>query len=172
MFRWLFGLFRSLLALLGLTKKRARKRLPRGNDAPRAEARGASPKEQGPDKVRVRYAPSIDGDADPGEVVWTWVAFEDDPSQGKDRPVLIIGTRARALVAVPLTSKQKDRAPQVSVGEGPWDRERRTSYARVDRLIEVDPARVRREGAVMPKDRFDAVIRAVREWHGPSVIAR
>lgn len=172
MFRWLFGLFRSLFALLGLGDKRARKRLPKGKDAPKREARGASERESGPAKVRVRYEPSIDGDADPGEVVWTWVPFEDDPSQGKDRPVLIIGTRARTLVAVPLTSKQKDRAPQVSVGEGPWDRERRTSYARVDRLIDVDPARVRREGAIMPRDRFDAVIRAVREWHGPTVIAR
>lgn len=172
MFRWLFGLFRSLLALLGLGKTRAPKRLSKGKDAPKREARGPSARESGPAKVRVLYEPSIDGDADPGEVVWTWVPFEDDPSQGKDRPVLIIGTRARTLVAVPLTSKQKDRAPQVSVGEGPWDRERRTSYARVDRLIDVDPARVRREGAIMPRDRFDAVIRAVREWHGPTVIAR
>lgn len=172
MFRWLFGLVRSLLSLLGLGKKPAKKRLPKGQDAPRAQPRAKPARDSEPGKVQVRYAPSLDGDADPGEVVWTWVAFEDDPSQGKDRPVLIIGTRGGSLIAVPLTSKQKDRAPQVSVGEGPWDRERRTSYARVDRLIEVDPSRVRREGAIMPRERFDAVIRAVREWHGPSVIAR
>ncbi len=38
----------------------------------------------------VEYAPEIDGEPDPGEVVWGWVAYEDDPSQGKDRPVLIL----------------------------------------------------------------------------------
>jgi hypothetical protein len=23
--------------------------------------------------------------------VWTWVAYEDDPARGKDRPVLVVG---------------------------------------------------------------------------------
>src|ERR1700761_1921415 len=32
------------------------------------------------------YAPDLDGRADPGEIVWTWVIYEDDPSRGKDRP--------------------------------------------------------------------------------------
>jgi len=38
--------------------------------------------------VQFEYTPHLDGDPDPGEVVWTWVPYEDDPSQGKDRPVL------------------------------------------------------------------------------------
>ena len=29
---------------------------------------------------RIVYAPDLDGRADPGEVVWTWVVYEDDPS--------------------------------------------------------------------------------------------
>src|SRR5262249_40217914 len=33
---------------------------------------------------RLVYAPDLDGQADPGEIVWTWVAYEDDPRQGKD----------------------------------------------------------------------------------------
>ena len=32
------------------------------------------------------YAPEMDGEPDPGEVVWAWVPYEDDPAQGKDRP--------------------------------------------------------------------------------------
>ena len=39
-----------------------------------------------------RYAPEADGEPDPGEVVWAWVPYEDDPSQGKDRPVLLLDT--------------------------------------------------------------------------------
>ena len=41
------------------------------------------------------YAPEIDGEPDPGEVVWAWVPYEDDPSQGKDRPVLVLAPDER-----------------------------------------------------------------------------
>ena len=36
------------------------------------------------DMINFEYSPSLDGDADPGEIVWTWVPFEEDHSQGKD----------------------------------------------------------------------------------------
>ena len=39
---------------------------------------------------RVVYAPDLDGRADPGEIVWTWVVYEEDPTRGKDRPVLVV----------------------------------------------------------------------------------
>ncbi len=37
------------------------------------------------------YSPNLDGRADPGEIVWTWVTYEEDPTRGKDRPVLVVG---------------------------------------------------------------------------------
>jgi hypothetical protein len=127
--------------------------------------------------VIIEYTPSLDGDADPGEVVWTWVPYDDDPSQGKDRPVVIVGRRGSGLagsglagsglVGVALTSKQHDREPQVEVGTGPWDREGRTSYAKLERLLAVDPKQVRREGAVLGKRRFDEVIAGLERLHGP-----
>jgi hypothetical protein len=89
------------------------------------------------------------------------VPYEDDPSQGKDRPVLLIGRRGNKLVGVALTSKPNPRY-NIELGEGPWDREGRTSYAKVDRLIDVDPDHVRREGAVLDRQRFERVIDAVR----------
>ena len=113
----------------------------------------------------VEYSPSLDGDPDPGEVVWGWVPYEDDPSQGKDRPMVIIGRKGSNLVGVPLTSKQKQNEHQVAVGPGPWDREGRGSYAKVERLLEVSPAGVRREGAILPKPRFDDVVEGVRRHH-------
>lgn len=122
--------------------------------------------------VIIEYTPSLDGDADPGEVVWTWVPYDDDPSQGKDRPVVIVGRRgsglaSSGLVGVALTSKQHDREPQVEVGTGPWDREDRTSYVKLERLLAVDPKQVRREGAVLGKRRFDEVIAGLEQLHGP-----
>lgn len=113
-----------------------------------------------------QYSPSIDGDADPGEVVWTWVPYEDDPSQGKDRPVVLVGRRGRTLVGVALTSKRHEYEPQLEVGTGPWDREGRPSYAKLERVLDVDPTQVRREGAVLPKARFDDLVDALRRLHG------
>jgi hypothetical protein len=119
--------------------------------------------------VRLEYSPQMDGDPDPGEVVWTWVPYEDDPSQGKDRPVAIIGRRGDFLVGVPLTSKDHRNDPhrggQVAVGSGPWDRSGRPSFATIDRLLDVVPEQVRREGAVLPKPTYDAVVAGVARAH-------
>lgn len=112
--------------------------------------------------VTIEYTPNLDGDPDPGEIVWTWVAYEDDPAQGKDRPVVVIGRSGDRLIGVPLTSRARDDELQVAVGAGSWDREGRKSYARVERILTVDPQKVRREGAVLPRRRFDAVVAGVR----------
>ena len=120
------------------------------------------------------YAPAPDGNPDPGEIVWTWVPYEEDHSQGKDRPVLVIGREGGWLVALPLTSKDHDGDAQqerrsgrewVDIGTGEWDRRGRPSEVRVNRLVRVDPAGVRREGAVLPRDRYDRVVAAVPAQH-------
>ena len=58
--------------------------------------------------VRIEYTPHLDGDPDPGEVVWAWVPFEDDPTLGKDRPLVIVGRHGAVLSGVALTSKPRD----------------------------------------------------------------
>ena len=55
------------------------------------------------------YAPEIDGEPDPGEVVWAWVPYEEDPSQGKDRPVLVLDTDGDGWTGLMLSSKDHDR---------------------------------------------------------------
>ena len=124
----------------------------------KAGSSGAPPKRV---EVVFEYSPCLDGDPDPGEVVWTWVPYEEDASQGKDRPVVIVGRRGDHLVGVPLTSKRHETEPQVAVGTGPWDRERRPSYAKLDRLLEINPQQVRREGAVLTRAHFDDVVAGV-----------
>lgn len=117
--------------------------------------------------VRPRYAPDLDGDADPGEVVWTWVPYEDDPTRGKDRPVLIIGRDEPWVLGLMLTSKDHDRDTAdearwgrrwLDVGAGPWDARRRPSEVRLDRVIRIDPDAIRREGAIMDRKAFDRVV--------------
>jgi hypothetical protein len=115
--------------------------------------------------VSIEYSPHIDGDPDPGEIVWTWVPFEEDPSQGKDRPVVIIGRRGNMLVGVPLTTRRDDREPQVEVGTGDWDSQHRMSYARIWRLFDVDPLAMRREGAIITPEAFVDVVLAVDKYY-------
>ncbi len=115
--------------------------------------------------VRVEYTPELDGDPDPGEVVWTWVPYQEDPNKGKDRPVVIIGRVGDDLAGVPLTSKNKGRDDHVLVGTGPWDRRNRPSWAKVDRLLTIDPDDVRREGAILDKKHFDEVVNKLAKYH-------
>lgn len=116
--------------------------------------------------VRPEYSPSLDGDADPGEIVWTWVAYEDDATQGKDRPVVIVGRDGPWLLGLMLSSKDhaRDAADEarygrrwLDVGAGAWDARRRPSQVRLDRVLRLDPHAVRREGAIMDRALFDTV---------------
>lgn len=114
------------------------------------------------------YAPNLDGDADPGEIVWTWVAYEDDPRQGKDRPVLVVGRDGRTLLGLMLSSNA-DRDGQrhwYALGPGAWDREHRPSWVRLDRVLTVDEDGIRREGAVLDRVRFEAVAQELRTGYG------
>jgi hypothetical protein len=122
----------------------------------------------------IAYAPKPDGQPDPGEIVWTWVPFEEDNSVGKDRPVLLVGSDGDWLLGVMLTSKDHDRdAGQehragrewVDIGSGGWDRGGRPSEVRVNRIIRVDPEAIRREGAVLGPERFEDVADAIRRVH-------
>ncbi|KRC66180.1 growth inhibitor PemK [Aeromicrobium sp. Root236] len=125
------------------------------------------------DRVDIAYDPHPDGRPDPGEVVWTWVPYEDDPAQGKDRPVLIVARQGESLVAVPMTSKDHDRdlAQEAEegrfwfdVGSGPWDPAGRPSEVRLNRFLTIDPTAVRREGAVLDEARFNAVAAALAPY--------
>lgn len=123
--------------------------------------------------IRPVYTPDLDGDADPGEIVWAWVPYEEDHTQGKDRPVLVIGRDGRWLLALMLTSK--DNVPggvgdvradehgtaYINVGTGDWDSQGRPSEIRLDRVIRIEPTAVRREGAIMPMDRFSRIVKAI-----------
>jgi hypothetical protein len=115
-------------------------------------------------RLQISYAPTRDGDADPGEVVWTWIPYEDDPRQGKDRPALVIGTIGTMLAVLPLTSKDHDRDDVVELGSGGWDSSNRVSYVKLDRILKVAPNKVRREGATLDKDRFDYVIESLQSY--------
>ena len=123
----------------------------------------------------VEYRPREDGRPDPGEVVWAWVPYDEDDGRGKDRPVLVIGRRNGALLGLMLSSQDHDRDVAdearhgriwTDLGTGAWDVRGRASEVRLDRLLVLDPAAVRREGAALDRDRFDRVVADARRVQG------
>lgn len=116
--------------------------------------------------AKLDYSPQMDGDADPGEVVWAWVPFEEDASRGKDRPLLVVGHANGDLIALMLSSKEP-RDDYLELGSGAWDRDGRPSYLRLDRVFALDADDdIRREGAVLAPAAFGQVVDALRERHG------
>ena len=142
-------------------------RRPSSPARPRAEGRART----APARDRARrivYAPDLDGAADPGEIVWTWVPYEEADGRGKDRPVLVVGRDRTELLGLMLSS-QADHADDrdwVGIGSGRWDARGRASYVRLDRVIEVGEREIRREGAVLDEARFDRVADALRSRYG------
>lgn len=122
----------------------------------------------------ISYEPHPDNTPDPGEIVWTWVPYEEDHSKGKDRPVVIVGRHGNDLLAVPMTSKDHDPdAAQeagegrywVDIGSGDWDRSGRASEVRVNRIITVDPSAVRRIACRLDQSHFEQVAQGIqRHW--------
>jgi hypothetical protein len=116
---------------------------------------------------RIVYSPDLDGRADPGEVVWTWVTYEEDPTRGKDRPVLVVGRDHATLLGLMMSSQERHAADRawVEIGTGSWDGEGRPSWVRLDRVLDVPEESIRREGAILERTVFDRVaVRLRRDY--------
>lgn len=121
----------------------------------------------------LHYAPLSDGQPSPGEVAWAWVPYEDDPQQGKHRPVLIIGREDVTVFALQLTSKDHDRDAEqeaaegrfwMDIGAGPWDRKGRPSEVRLNRLLRLPADEVERADIALDQQIFEAVAEAARPY--------
>ncbi|MET9864075.1 type II toxin-antitoxin system PemK/MazF family toxin [Streptomyces smyrnaeus] len=121
--------------------------------------------------VRMTYAPDPDGAPDPGEIVWTWVPYEEADGRGKDRPVLVVAQEGHRdgspVLAVQLTSRARDGGQEwLPLGSGPWDREGRESWVGLDRVLRVHPDGMRREACALDRARFNAVVHRLQQVHG------
>ncbi|MGP6171074.1 type II toxin-antitoxin system PemK/MazF family toxin [Microbacterium sp. A204] len=170
-------------ALSDRTSRTSEKPGRSGVTAPTARLRDAGEaiepgREQGSETVRidpdhiqnlkVDYSPSKDGAPDSGEVIWTWVPYEENDGRGKDRPVLVIGRHSAARVyAVRMTSKAHDRdRDYLSIGTGEWDSQRRESWVDIEQLYSVHEKGMRREAAILDRKRYDRVVAALVVRYG------
>ncbi|WP_144785035.1 type II toxin-antitoxin system PemK/MazF family toxin [Microbacterium sp. BH-3-3-3] len=165
---------RLLSAVLGMfrstpTAPPARRSAPVAPTARPSGPRGSETVEiDPPRRLTLSYAPKRDNAPDGGEIVWTWVPYEERDGRGKDRPVLVIGRAdATRSYAVRLTSKPHDGDRQyLSLGTGEWDPQRRPSWIDIDQLYLVHDAGMRREAAALDRARFDAVAAALAARYG------
>lgn len=132
---------------------------------------GTATVEIDPDRIRelrIDYAPERDGAPDAGEIVWTWVPYEENDGRGKDRPVLVIGREsADRVYAVRMTSKAHDGDRDfLSIGSGAWDSQGRESWVDVEQLYSVHERGARREAAALDRARYDRVALALTRRYG------
>lgn len=120
------------------------------------------------DGLQVDYSPEKDGAPDSGEVIWTWVPYEENDGRGKDRPVLIIGRQSVDRVyAVRMTSKAQERdRDYLPIGSGAWDSQGRPSWVDVEQLYSVHTDGMRREAAILDRARYDRVVDALVGRYG------
>ncbi|AZH78634.1 MULTISPECIES: type II toxin-antitoxin system PemK/MazF family toxin [Microbacterium] len=152
----------------------AERTAPAGGGADRGRARGTETLRIDPDRIgdlAVAYAPQRDGAPDAGEIVWTWVPYEEDDGRGKDRPVLVIGRQsADRVYAVRMTSKPHDgERDYLSIGTGGWDSQGRESWVDIEQLYSVHERGLRREAAVLDRRRYDRVSAALGRRYGWTV---
>lgn len=121
--------------------------------------------------LAISYAPDQDGAPDAGEVIWTWVPYEENDGRGKDRPVLVIGRQsADRVYAVRMTSRSRERdRDYLSIGSGGWDSQGRESWVDIEQLYSVHERGLRREAAALDKARFERVADALTARYGWAV---
>lgn len=132
---------------------------------------GAETVQIDPERVRdvsVGYSPSRNGLPDSGEIIWTWVPYQENDGRGKDRPVLVIGRhRADRVYAVRMTSRTHDGDRDfIPVGSGEWDGQGRDSWVDIEQLYSVHHDGMRREAAALDATRYSRVAQALIDRYG------
>ena len=114
------------------------------------------------------YAPDMDGQTDPGEVVWAPVLLEGDAEKPRERAVVVVGRHKQTLLGALISTHERhaDSPTWLFIGSGAWDPEGRPSWVRLDKIIEVPEVGIRRSGAMMPRRRFDRIAARLRsDYH-------
>ncbi|WP_349361776.1 hypothetical protein [Paenarthrobacter sp. PH39-S1] len=84
--------------------------------------------------------------------------------------MLVVGCSGRRLLAVMLTSKDHGSEHRgdndyIDLGTGPWDAKGRPTEVKLDRILQVSAADMRREGSVLNAQRFGRVAEGLRRRH-------
>ncbi|WPF65582.1 MULTISPECIES: hypothetical protein [unclassified Corynebacterium] len=116
----------------------------------------------------IYYAPDMDGQPEPGEVVRVWA-----PSDGPDRPlrdraVLVIGHGRDSVLGLLISPNPRhaNESEWLDIGSGEWDEKGRQCWVRLDRVLEVSHLGIRRQGVLFPRRRFERIAAKLRNRYG------
>lgn len=111
------------------------------------------------------YAPDMDGQAEPGEVVWIWTPSDDPTSPLRERAILVVGRTRHTILGLLISPNPEHDGEDswLDIGAGEWDSSGRQCWIRLDKVLEVSELGIRRQGAVLPRRRFERVANKLRQ---------
>lgn len=112
----------------------------------------------------IYYAPDMDGQAEPGEVVWIWAPSDGPDAPPRERAMLVIGRDRHTILGLLISPNPKHAGAEswLDIGAGEWDAAGRQCWIRLDRVLEVSEQGVRRQGVLFPQRRFDRIANRLR----------
>lgn len=110
------------------------------------------------------YAPDMDGQTDPGEVVWIWAPADGPGKPPRERAMVVVGRNRNSILGLLISCNPEHRNDDnwLDIGSGGWDPRGRQSWVRLDRIIEVSELGIRRQGTVIPQGRFERIANRLR----------
>lgn len=110
------------------------------------------------------YAPDMDGQADPGEVVWIWAPTDGVSNPPRERAMVVVGRTRSTILGLLISCNPEHRGDDswIDIGAGGWDERGRQSWVRLDRILEVSELGTRRQGTVVPRGRFERLANRLR----------
>ncbi|ANE04572.1 type II toxin-antitoxin system PemK/MazF family toxin [Corynebacterium crudilactis] len=114
------------------------------------------------------YAPDMDGQADPGEVVWIWAPADGPQQPPRERAIVVVGRNRNAILGLLISCNPAHRTDDdwIDIGSGSWDPRGRQSWVRLDRILEVSELGITRQGTVIPQGRFERIANRLRNDFG------
>ncbi|AJE33829.1 hypothetical protein B842_09900 [Corynebacterium humireducens NBRC 106098 = DSM 45392] len=115
----------------------------------------------------IYYAPDMDGQAEPGEVVWIWAPSDGPDLPPRERAMLVIGRDRHTILGLLISPNPKHAGAEtwLDIGAGEWDASGRQCWIRLDRVLEVSEQGVRRQGALFPQRRFERIANRLRNHY-------
>ncbi|APT89355.1 hypothetical protein CFRA_08945 [Corynebacterium frankenforstense DSM 45800] len=114
------------------------------------------------------YAPGMDGQAEPGEVVFIWAPSDGADAPLRERAILVVGHNRNTVLGL-LISPNPEHADDdrwLGIGTGDFDASGRSCWVRLDRVLEVSELGIRRQGIFLPRGRFDRIAAKLRSRYG------
>lgn len=107
------------------------------------------------------YAPDMDGQAEPGEVVW----FNVPTTPMRERSMLVVGRERQDVLGLLISSDEihADDDDWLPIGSGEWKPSGDPCWIRLDKTLSIPETDLRRRGALFPARRFERIADHLRK---------